>query len=88
MGVTAGLTITYRRPVRVDGFYMLRAQTVKIDGRKAWVKGWIEELVDGDGEGAGLTGAGEKLVEAEALYIEPRNAGVMMKLYANVAGAQ
>lgn len=71
VGVTANLRVDYRLPTRASGYFVLRAETVKVEGRKAWVKGWIETLVDEE--------KGEvpvKMVEAEALYIEPRNAKV------------
>ena len=59
-----------------------------MEGRKAWVKGWIEKMdgstmdgvgdamVEGVGKSVAGKGIGEKLVEAEALFIEPRNASV------------
>ena len=73
VGVTASLKIDYRKPCPADSYVVLRAETTKVEGRKAWVKGWIELL----GEG---TEQGEKLVEAEALFIEPRGAANMPKI--------
>lgn len=73
VGVTASLKIDYRNPCPAGSYVVLKAQTVKVDGRKAWSKGWIELLGD-DGEGTGV-----KLVEAEALFIEPKNAKNMVK---------
>lgn len=73
LGVTASLKIDYRKPARADRYYVLRAETTKVEGRKAWVKGWIEEMSEGEGEG-GETPV--RVVEAEALFIEPRNAAV------------
>jgi 3'-phosphoadenosine 5'-phosphosulfate synthase len=67
--MTANLNINYRNPTPAGAFVVLRAKTVKVDGRKAWVEGHIETLV----------GEGEKpvvLVEASALFIEPRQAAV------------
>ena len=66
VGVTASLKMDYRSPCPAGSYVVLKAQTTKIDGRKAWSKGWIELLGDEDGEGT-------KLVEAEALFIEPKN---------------
>jgi 3'-phosphoadenosine 5'-phosphosulfate synthase len=69
VGMTANLNINYRSPAPADAFVVLRAKTTKVDGRKAWVEGHIETLV----------GEGEKpvvLVEASALFIEPRQAAV------------
>lgn len=69
---TASLKVDYRRPAMAERYFVLRAETVKVEGRKAWVKGWIEEMGDESGEG----GQPVKLVEAEALYVEPKRADV------------
>lgn len=66
VGVTASLKIDYRVPCPAGRYVVLKAETTKVEGRKAWVRGWIELLGEEDGEGV-------KLVEAEALFIEPRN---------------
>jgi acyl-coenzyme A thioesterase PaaI-like protein len=64
-GVTASLKVDYRAPCLADQFIVLKAQTTKVEGRKAWVKGRIETL-PADGS------TGKVLVEGEALFIEPR----------------
>jgi 3'-phosphoadenosine 5'-phosphosulfate synthase len=69
VGMTANLNINYRAPAPAGSFVVLRAKTTKVEGRKAWVEGHIETLV----------AEGEKpvvLVEATALFIEPRQAAV------------
>lgn len=69
IGMTANLNINYKAPAPAGAFVVLRAKTTKVEGRKAWVEGHIETLV----------GEGEKplvLVEASALFIEPRQAAV------------
>lgn len=69
IGMTANLNINYRSPASAGAFVVLRAWTTKVEGRKAWVEGRLETLV----------GEGEKpvvLVEASALFIEPRQAAV------------
>lgn len=66
VGVTASLKMDYRAPCPAGSYVVLKAQTTKIHGRKAWAKGWIELLGEEDGEG-------KKLVEGEALFIEPKN---------------
>jgi len=71
VGVTANLKVDYRKPARAGQYYVLRATTEAVEGRKAWVKGWIEGLVD---EGKGEVPV--KFVEAEALFVEPKNAKV------------
>lgn len=74
VGVTASLKIDYRAPCPAGSYVVLKAETTKVEGRKAWVKGWIEQLTE-DGE------AGTKLVEAEALFIEPKGAASMARIY-------
>jgi adenylylsulfate kinase len=74
VGMTANLNINYRAPAPADAFVVLRAKTTKVEGRKAWVEGHIETLV----------APGEKptlLVEASALFIEPRQAATMARVY-------
>jgi adenylylsulfate kinase len=69
IGVTANLNIDYRKPTPAGSFLVLRAETTKVEGRKAWVKGHIELLA----------APGEKptiLAEATALYISPKYASV------------
>lgn len=69
IGVTANLNIDYRSPARAGSYFVLRANTTRVEGRKAWVEGWIETLPK-DGEDPVI------LVEAKALFVEPKNAGV------------
>ena len=76
VGVTASLKIDYRVPCPANSYVVLKAQTTKVEGRKAWVKGWIELLGETEVEGV-------KLVEAEALFIEPRNAAGMARVYSS-----
>ncbi|KAI9804270.1 MAG: hypothetical protein M1833_007077 [Piccolia ochrophora] len=74
LGMTASLSIDYRKPAPSGSFVVLRAETTKVEGRKAWVKGRIETLV-GEGEEPTV------LVEASALFIEPKNAAGMTRLF-------
>jgi acyl-coenzyme A thioesterase PaaI-like protein len=69
IGVTANLNIDYRKPVPANSYAVLRASTVKVEGRKAWVEGRIETLPEGDEEPV-------VLVEAKGLFIEPKYASV------------
>ena len=69
IGMTANLTVNYRRPSPAGSFVVLRARTVKVDGRKAWVEGRIETLAS-NGEPPVV------LVEATALMVEPKHAKV------------
>ncbi|KAG5926488.1 hypothetical protein E4U42_003262 [Claviceps africana] len=73
VGVTANLNIDYRKPTPAGTYLVLRAETTKVDGRKAWVKGRIESL----------PGPGETPVvyaEATALFVSPKFAAMLPKL--------
>lgn len=69
IGVTANLNINYRAPAKANSYVVLRATTTKVEGRKAWVEGRIETLVD-EGETPVV------LAEATALFISPKQAAV------------
>ncbi|KAH7339204.1 HotDog domain-containing protein [Pyrenochaeta sp. MPI-SDFR-AT-0127] len=67
VAVTASLKVDYKKPVIAGQIVVLKAETMKVEGRKAWVRGWLETLVE--------ESKGEKpvvLCEAEALFIEPK----------------
>jgi adenylylsulfate kinase len=74
VGMTANLNINYRSPAPADAFVVLRATTTKVEGRKAWVEGRIETLA-AEGETPVV------IAEASALFIEPRQAATMAKIY-------
>jgi adenylylsulfate kinase len=69
IAVTGQLDISYRKPVKASQFVVLRAETVRIEGRKAWVKGTITTLTDPAQEPMILT-------EASGLFISPKQATV------------
>jgi acyl-coenzyme A thioesterase PaaI-like protein len=75
IGLTAKLEINYKAPAYADQVLVLRATTTKVEGRKAWVEGHIETLPKGEGE--------EPIVlsTASALYISPKGADKMAKVY-------
>ncbi|KAK4993927.1 hypothetical protein LTR50_000141 [Elasticomyces elasticus] len=75
VGVTANLTINYRKPCPAESYVVLRAETLNVEGRKAWVRGWIELLAEEGQEGEPV-----RLVEAEALFIEPRGAKMTVSM--------
>ncbi|KAJ5152092.1 hypothetical protein N7492_010387 [Penicillium capsulatum] len=77
VAVTANLNIDYRSPARAESYFALRAETVKVEGRKAWVEGRIETLPE-DGTEPTV------LVEAKALFIEPKQAAALSNLYRGV----
>ncbi|ORY47194.1 HotDog domain-containing protein [Leucosporidium creatinivorum] len=62
IGVTATLSLAYKKPTFANQFVVIKTQLVEVKGRKAWVEGRIESL------------EGEVLVEAKALFVEPRMA--------------
>lgn len=70
VGMTAKLEINYKAPALADQYLVLRATTVKVEGRKAWVEGHIETLPSKEGEEPIV------LVTASALYISPKQAAV------------
>jgi acyl-coenzyme A thioesterase PaaI-like protein len=73
--VTASLKIEYKAPCMAGQIVVLRAKTTKVEGRKAWVTGWLETLAD--------ESKGEKpvvLTKGEALFIEPRQAASMPRV--------
>lgn len=74
IGVTANLSINYRKPVLADKYVVLRAETVKHEGRKAWVEGRLETLPEGDEEPV-------VLAEAKGLFVEPKYASKLPSLY-------
>ncbi|KAK2761546.1 hypothetical protein FQN54_001374 [Arachnomyces sp. PD_36] len=74
IGVTANLNIDYRRPAPAEAFAVLKAETVKVEGRKAWVEGRIETLPE-DGSDPVV------LVEAKALFVEPKHAASLPRLF-------
>ncbi|KAH1324717.1 hypothetical protein KXX58_000582 [Aspergillus fumigatus] len=76
VGVTANLNIDYRRPAMANNYAVLKAKTVKVEGRKAWVEAHIETLPE-DGKEPVI------LVEAKALFVEPKQAAAMAILPAS-----
>jgi acyl-coenzyme A thioesterase PaaI-like protein len=75
VGVTASLNLTYKAPAMAGQVVVLKAETTKVEGRKAWVKGRLETLAD--------ESKGEKpivLTEGEALFIEPRQAAQLKRV--------
>ncbi|GKT48399.1 UPF0648 protein [Colletotrichum spaethianum] len=69
VGVTAKLEINYRKPVHAGTYVVLRARTMRVEGRKAWVEGQLETLAE-NGEEPVI------LAQASALFVSPRFASV------------
>lgn len=75
IGMTAKLEINYKAPAMADQYLVLRATTIQVEGRKAWVEGHIETLPTEEGQQPTV------LVTANALFISPKQASVMAKVY-------
>ena len=65
VGVTMHLSVHYRKPAPTDSFYMLKARTVKLDGKIAGVEGRIETLDDLQ------VGEGQVVAEGDGQYLQP-----------------
>lgn len=90
LGMTANLNVDFRKPALPDRMYILRAETVKIEGRKAWVEGRITclplplaaplDLQKSVVADASLLEEGSEeavlVAEAKALFVEPKFASV------------
>ncbi|OAD69848.1 hypothetical protein PHYBLDRAFT_171869 [Phycomyces blakesleeanus NRRL 1555(-)] len=61
IGFTANLNIDYRKPVKSDQWVVMRGQLDRLEGRKAYVEAWIEDL------------EGTKMTEAKSLYVAPKS---------------
>ncbi|RAK90172.1 thioesterase family protein [Aspergillus costaricaensis CBS 115574] len=81
LGMTANLNVDFRKPALPERVYVLKAETVKVEGRKAWVEGEMRSMpAPGSEEGE----EGETVVaEARALFVEPKFAESMVPLYRN-----
>ncbi|TWU75453.1 hypothetical protein ED733_004645 [Metarhizium rileyi] len=73
IGVTANLNINYRKPTPAGSYLVLRAETTKVEGRKAWVKGHIESVA-APGETPTV------YADATALFVSPKFAAMMPKI--------
>ncbi|GAA6009626.1 hypothetical protein JCM10207_004130 [Rhodosporidiobolus poonsookiae] len=65
IGVTATLTIDYKKPTFANQYLVVRTELERQEGRKAWVKGRVENS------------EGEVLATASALFVEPRFAAFL-----------
>ncbi|KAI9925188.1 hypothetical protein ASPWEDRAFT_45871 [Aspergillus wentii DTO 134E9] len=79
LGMTANLNVDFRKPATPDRVYVLRAETVKVEGRKAWVEGKMTCLSAVGREDSEAV----MVAEARALFIEPKFAESMVPLYRN-----
>ncbi|KAH8675352.1 HotDog domain-containing protein [Xylariales sp. PMI_506] len=68
VGVTAQLDMSFKSPLAVGTEILVRATTAEVSGRKAWVHATVENARDGT-----------ILVQAKALFIEPKWAAEMVQ---------
>ncbi|EHA19771.1 hypothetical protein ASPNIDRAFT_142662, partial [Aspergillus niger ATCC 1015] len=68
LGMTANLNVDFRKPALPERVYVLKAETVKVEGRKAWVEGEMRSMPADGAEGEGET----VVAEARALFVEPK----------------
>lgn len=87
LGMTANLNVDFRKPALPERIYILRAETMGVDGRKAWIGGRLSYLpfsLTGfcPGQGTvvdpGLLSEedGVMVAEGKALFVEPKFAHV------------
>ncbi|KAJ5759437.1 hypothetical protein N7520_006593 [Penicillium odoratum] len=94
LGMTANLNVDFRKPALPDRMYVLRAETTKVEGRKAWVEGRMFCLplaLPMAHGGPGFTSDTSLLredsegavmvAEAKALFVEPKFADSMVSVY-------
>ncbi|GIJ89609.1 hypothetical protein Asppvi_008554 [Aspergillus pseudoviridinutans] len=67
LGMTANLNVDFRKPALPDRLYVLRAETVKVEGRKAWVEGTLTSLPP-----VGDASEPVMVAEGKALFVEPK----------------
>ncbi|KAL4795077.1 HotDog domain-containing protein [Aspergillus venezuelensis] len=80
-GMTANLNVDFRKPALPNRTYVLRAETVKVEGRKAFVEGGMTMLPLEGGMEREVEGV--LVAEARALFVEPRFAESMVSVYKN-----
>ncbi|KAJ5993638.1 hypothetical protein N7451_009362 [Penicillium sp. IBT 35674x] len=93
LGMTANLNVDFRKPAIPDRMYVLRAETTKVEGRKAWVEGRMfclplalplthgaPALLDTSLLSEDSEGA-VMVAESKALFVEPKFADSMVSVY-------
>ncbi|RQM06838.1 hypothetical protein DH86_00003888 [Scytalidium sp. 3C] len=70
VGATANLQIDYKKPVMANQILVLKAKVTEFSGRKAWVEGSIESLIEDESLEEEVP---VPLVTAKGLFVEPRN---------------
>lgn len=70
VGVTASLSVSFKSPCHADRLTVIHAKVERVERRKVWVQGRLEEVGD--------DGLRSVVAEAEVLIIEPRQSEVMI----------
>lgn len=91
LGMTANLNVDFRKPALPDRMYVLRAETTKVEGRKAWVEGkmiclplalplshGVSRLVPDSSMLSEESEGAVMVAEARALFVEPKFADVSL----------
>lgn len=60
IGMTVYLNVRYKAPTLADQFLVVKTRLKSVSGRKAFVEGEIYDIL------------GKRLVECDALYVEPK----------------
>lgn len=89
VGMTVNLNVDFRKPALPDRMYVLRANTVKVEGRKAWVEGrmtYLPQPMPRPFDAQSIALEAEQLrddsegavmvAEAKSLFVEPKFASV------------
>ncbi|KAM6511797.1 hypothetical protein FALCPG4_016791 [Fusarium falciforme] len=69
IAVTAKLEIEYKDPISLDSVITIRADTIEVQGRKAWVEAKVQDAVDG-----------RIVALAKGLFIQPKWADDLVQL--------
>ena len=85
LGMTANLSVDYRKPALPDRVFVLYAETVDVQGRKAWTEGVLRmcsETAWSRNQGGEELGEDDVVVaEGRSLFIEPKFAEVCFFLF-------
>ncbi|KAL7006936.1 hypothetical protein EMMF5_003520 [Cystobasidiomycetes sp. EMM_F5] len=65
IGMTVYLNVRYKAPTLADQFLVVKTRLKSVSGRKAFVEGEIYDIL------------GKRLVECDALYVEPKEAWML-----------
>lgn len=72
IGVTVKLEISYQAPIPINSMVLVNAETIDVQGRKAWVKATVEDVTPGRET--------KVLSQATAMFVEPRWASEMSQV--------